>query len=75
MMDFLNLRMIKKLSLKDGGEKDVLYFEFVWFRILRFCFLIYFSMEGKREIFIWFCISFYWFLILVSFLFVFYMVF
>lgn len=73
MMDSLNLRMTKKLSLKDGGEKDALYFEFAWPRILRLCFLTHFSMEGKREISIWLCISSYWPLTPVSFLLVFYM--
>lgn len=35
IMDSLNLRMTKKLSLKDGGEKEALYFNVVWLRI--FC--------------------------------------
>lgn len=38
----------KKLSLKDGGEKEALYFDVDWPRILSSCFLTHFSMEGKE---------------------------
>lgn len=62
----MNLKMTKKLSLKEGGKKEALYFN-VW--ILRSYSLTHFSMERKgRDISVWLCISNCWPLTLMSFL-------
>lgn len=48
MVDSLNLRVKKKLNLRDGGEKEALHFDVDRPRILHSCFLIHFSIETKR---------------------------